>query len=275
MFDDTGRPSPWHDWFTAAAYEAYVQKYGVYDWLNGHLAEVAQLDDARRVLDLACGTGATARGCLPYLGRDAELVGVDHSPQMVETARTQVEDPRCEFFVGGACELSRRVDGPFDRVVCGAAFWQLPEPARVLDELAVLTERDALLALNVPASQLDRDGVEPHALQVAVERQLRAETDCHLSSAPRFGSLEALEGLLADAGFALETSWESCYEATQRELAALMLIPAMTATLAPDLSVLQSRRAIFRAVDRVDLDDVVEVPWVFLRARRCPGTNGR
>ena len=128
----------WNDWHNAEVYNSYVHEYPIYRELNGRLAELAELAAVRRVLDLACGAGATAQSCLRRMPRDAELVGVDASEAMVALARIHVRDPRARFEVAPAASLAGAVDGRFDRALCNAAYWQLALRDAVLAELAEL-----------------------------------------------------------------------------------------------------------------------------------------
>jgi SAM-dependent methyltransferase len=84
--------------------------------------------DVRRALDLGTGTGHGARAMLARWP-DAEVVGVDLSPAMVEVARENV--PGARFQVADAAALPFE-DGTFDLVGLANAipFWD--ELARVV-----------------------------------------------------------------------------------------------------------------------------------------------
>ena len=271
---DTGSsispPSPWHDWHNAAVYQSYVEEFPIYGWLNRKLASIARLEEAERILDLACGTGATALGCLPYMDRDAELVGIDSAWPMVEIARAEVGDPRCRFLVGDARELSRHLDGPYDRAVCNAALWQLPELGRVLAELSRVLKPGARLAFSIPTQQVAPESTAAHPFQVALARLLdEAHRDGRPPSA-LFSSPDALQHLLGSTGFRTELVTEASYAGEQRELVSLMRIPAMTRSLAPGLSEEACRQAVAKAAERVDLEQKVTVSWTFVCAVTGP-----
>jgi trans-aconitate methyltransferase len=260
------RDSPWHDWLNAAVYQSFVEEFPIYGWLNRELASIAELEDAERVLDLACGTGATALGCLPHMHRDAELVGIDQSRPMVEIARAEVDDRRCRFLVGDVRRLRRHLEGRFDRAVCNAAFWQLPQPGHVLSELAEVLAPGARLAFSVPSEQLAAGDAAVHPFQVALARLLDESRHRGRGPAARFSSIDDLKHLLASRGFDVELVVETPYAGAQRELVHLMQIPAMTSSVAPGLSEETCRRAVSRAAERVDPEQEVIVPWTFVRA---------
>ncbi|HEY8505171.1 MAG TPA: methyltransferase domain-containing protein [Gemmataceae bacterium] len=112
---------------------------GLYDgkhaFVWGHGASLVELLAPRpgeRVLDLGCGTGhLTARiaeaGC--------EVVGLDHSPEML--ARARAAYPALEFVPGDARDFA--FDRPFDAVFSNAVLHWVREPERVARRV-----RDAL-----------------------------------------------------------------------------------------------------------------------------------
>lgn len=262
----TTSTSPWHDWHNAAVYQSYVEEFPIYGWLNRRLAAIADLRGAERILDLACGTGATALGCLPFLRPDGELVGIDSAYPMVELARAEVGDPRCRFLVGDARELSRHLVGRFDRAVCNSAFWQLPETGRVLEQLTRVLKPGARLAFSIPTQQLAPDETAAHPFQVALARRLGELRDGPPAGGAPFAGRDELERRLAVHGFDLEIVDEATYVAEQRELVDLMRIPAMTAGVAPDLPIEVCRKAVASAAAAVDPEQTVAVPWTFVRA---------
>ena len=78
-----------------------------------------------RVLDLGCGTGQLAAE-IAHGG--AEVVGIDHSPEMVAQARRNY--PHLRFDVGDARTFA--VDEPFDAVFSNAVLhWVKPAAAAV------------------------------------------------------------------------------------------------------------------------------------------------
>ena len=83
-----------------------------------------------RVLDLGTGTGAVARlGADRF--REAQVVGVDLSAQMIEEARRRTAEPRIAYQVADAQRLPFD-DGSFDLITLGNMIPFFDELARVV-----------------------------------------------------------------------------------------------------------------------------------------------
>lgn len=256
---------PWQDWTNAAIYQAFVREHTLYRDLNRELVRRAGLGDARRVLDLACGTGATARAALAAMPADAELVGVDASGPMVEIARAEVADARARFRVGGAASVAEVISGPFDRALCNAAFWQFPSPGAALASLARVLAPGATFVWNVPAERVAGEEEAVHPLQVALARAVAERTPEPAALPAAWLAEGQLPRLLADHGFTLldRELWHD--RRTQGELLELMAIPAMIGRAAPSLDLEQRRQVLEQVAGRIDSEAVLEVGWVFYR----------
>lgn len=299
--------SPWAGWWNAEVYDAFTREHRIYRALNRKLVTLARIDSARRVLDLACGAGATARACLERLPARGELVGVDASEAMVEVARTRVRDPRARFVVAPASGFEAAVAGRFDRAVCNAAFWQFPDRRAVLAALARRLDEGALFVFNVPEERLSpvngpaRHPSEEHdpesdtpgpaaptateawngrscgpgaaagagvtPFQVALARAVEERTGAPPPGSPPLDP-ERLEDRLREAGFTPLARERFTYAGRQRELMELMTIPAMIGRLAPTLSPPEREEVLARARRHVDPEQPVRIPWVYFVARR-------
>ena len=144
----------WRGWNNAEIYHRFVCEHRIYRRLNQRMVELADLVGARHVLDLGCGTGATALACLRVLDMEADLTGVDASEEMVEVARANILDPRARFHVAPASAVHDVEDGPFDRALCNAAFWQFPASGPVFGSLYRVLEPGARFVFNVPAERV-------------------------------------------------------------------------------------------------------------------------
>jgi trans-aconitate methyltransferase len=263
--------SPWTSWLNAEVYHRFVREHSIYGELNRRLVELAEIATARRVLDLACGAGATALACLRRLPARAELVGVDASEAMVEMARGQIRDPRARFRVAAAAALETVVRGPFDRAVSNAAFWQFPAPRPVLASLGHLLAPGARLVFNVPAERVEGEAAPMHPFQAALARAIESEAGRRFGLTASRLDPRLLCELLAEAGFDLAGQERFVYRGRQGELMELMEIPAMIGPLTPELSDDTRRAVLDRAREHIDPEEPVEVPWIYFIARRREG----
>jgi len=260
--------SPWKSWLNAEVYHRFVREHSIYDELNRRLVELAEIATAHRVLDLACGAGATARACLRRLPARGELVGVDGSAAMVGVARGHIRDPRARFHVAAAARLEEVVRGPFDRALSNAAFWQFPAPGPVLAGVGRLLAPEALFVFNVPAERVVGEAAPVHPFQVALARAIESETGRRFGLAANQLDPQVLRRLLEDSGFDLVGRERFVYRGRQGELMELMEIPAMIEPLTPELTDTQRQAVLERARTHTDPAEPVEVPWIYFITRR-------
>ncbi len=139
----------------------------------------------RRVLVAGCGTGVEAFILRRRLPR-AEIVAVDFSPRSIAVAerfqRTVTDERAITFQVADLTDpnLGKQVGGEFDLITCHGVLSYIPEPKRVLENLARCVSPGGALYLGVngeahPATRL-RPWLEGYGLAVDAlrdERRLR------------------------------------------------------------------------------------------------------
>lgn len=128
-----------------AIYESrFWRRSGLFAWAAGipfeeeiaQLSREARLDEARRVLDLACGSGIYARPFAQCLS-EGRVVGLDLSAPMLAQARRTSRDEGCanlDLVRGSALDLPFR-SGSFDVVNCCGAVHLFPDIPRALAEI--------------------------------------------------------------------------------------------------------------------------------------------
>jgi trans-aconitate 2-methyltransferase len=108
------------------------------------LAQVP-LDAPRRVVDLGCGPGNSTE-LLVQRFRQAEVMGVDSSPDMLRQARAQL--PRCSFVEG---DLATWTPEPGTDLLFGnAVFHWTPDHPTVLARLLQSLPSGGVLAVQMP-----------------------------------------------------------------------------------------------------------------------------
>lgn len=105
-----------------------------------------------RVLDVACGTGVM----FPYyIAREADVTGIDISPEMVKIARKNF--PGIEVLCGDATEFS--FEKSFDAVMVYNAFPHFPKPYDTIRTLSGLLIPGGTLTV---AHGMGRDMINRH-----------------------------------------------------------------------------------------------------------------
>ena len=135
-----------HDvWEVGAGYEAYVGRWSrlvagdFLGWLGG--------SRDRRWLDVGCGTGTLVEAILGH-AEPLLVLGVDRSRGFVRHARARLVGVGTAFQVGDAQALPVPAGG-FDAVVSGLVLNFVPDPARMVAEMARAARPGGLVALYV------------------------------------------------------------------------------------------------------------------------------
>src|SRR6476646_3935932 len=107
------------------------------DYFGRRTIELALLPIGPRVLDVCCGTGASALPAAEAVGPKGHVIGVDLAKQLLELARTKAIQRNLgniEFEVGDMLSLRFPV-ASFDAVVCVFGIFFVPDMAKAVSEL--------------------------------------------------------------------------------------------------------------------------------------------
>jgi len=136
--------SSMYDWF-APRYDTLFSRYTEQCW--NELMTVLPETQGRWVLDAGCGTGIITERVADGVGNWGQVVGVDLSEKMIETARKRFLDRRnIVLQKGSVCQVQSR-DRSFDLVVCCNTISHLGDLAPVLREWRRLLKQDGEVAL--------------------------------------------------------------------------------------------------------------------------------
>jgi len=124
---------------------------------------------AGRLLDIACGVGYGTRLLCDESRQVSFALGVDLCEESVAYARERYGRDRVEYRVGDAVEFEDSQG--FDTIVCLETVEHLPDPDRLIENLASLLRPDGVLVASVPTTpSVD---VNPHHLHDFTERSFR------------------------------------------------------------------------------------------------------
>lgn len=136
---------------------------------------VARIEVAhpKRIIDLGCGPG-NSTAILQRRWADAEVIGLDSSPEMIAAATES--NPKGKWVLADVGTWS--ADAPCDIVFSNAALHWLPDHARLFPHLLGQVTRGGALAVQMPAHH--RSPVHQVMLEVADDPAWR-----HLMDGPR------------------------------------------------------------------------------------------
>jgi ubiquinone/menaquinone biosynthesis C-methylase UbiE len=123
--------------YNAAADLFDASPLGFWDYFGRRTIELASLPSGSRVLDVCCGTGASALPAAEAVGPKGKVIGVDLAKQLLESARTKAIQRRLgniEFEIGDMLSMRFPV-ASFDAVVCVFGIFFVPDMAKAVSEL--------------------------------------------------------------------------------------------------------------------------------------------
>ncbi len=236
----------WNHPDTARYYERFCRHHARYRVANAALVAHAAIPRSGRVLDLAAGTGRTAEAALRFLGPRGCITCLEPAETMRAAGARRLRDPR----------LSWASDWPqahYDRVLCGAAIWQITPLEQTFGRVAGALAGGGLFVFNIPSlylgvPDLPGGGRDPYLLElpglVAAGRIPAAEAQPLLSP-------HRVEAALAAAGFLAER-WHLRQRLTQLAFRNWLKIPVPTDALLPELSAAARARRVEQAYRRAD-----------------------
>ena len=156
----------------------------------GNPTGLAAIEPGDTVLDLGSGAGFDCSIAAREVGPEGHVIGVDMTPEMMETARGSVagEDPLVEFRLGEIEHLPV-ADDAVDVVISNCVINLSPDKPRAFEEAARVLRPGGRLAV--------ADVVRTAALPTQVAADTDSVAACIAGAAPAAD----VEAMLRDAGF--------------------------------------------------------------------------
>lgn len=266
----------------AAAYARFCREFPMYRETSATLADLAGLETAELVVDLACGTGVTTRAILERLSPAGRVIALDGSAAMLAEAGSEVVESRVRWVHARAEALTDHVDGPADAVVCNSAFWQTDMPAAA-EAVAGVLRPDGRFVFNIGSDVLRLPDSGEQRSTPSLFELMWAATVLHHGFVPRLPpraaphTPESIVALLETAGFEVEEPRIVEQVHTPESDRAWLSIPLFTDRRFPGLSYEQRMDALATAYERVDKQTPIRTHWaVFVaRSRMQPDTQSR
>src|SRR5262245_25690605 len=123
-----------------AAYDAASDSYdepalSFWDFHGRRTVERLGLEPGMRVLDVCCGSGASALPAAEAVGPTGHVTGVDLSEKLLDRARAKAAArglANTTFVTGDLANLDAVGGGPYDAVVCVFGIFFLPDMVAAL-----------------------------------------------------------------------------------------------------------------------------------------------
>lgn len=200
---------------SAAAYGS-IELASAYDELSDpqfthgrELIERLEVADGDCVLDIGCGTGRLAAFAVERLNASGRVVGIDPAPPRVELARRR-QDPRLDFRIGEAQDLSAFADASFDVAYLNSVLNWIDDRARALSEAKRILKPGG--RFGVATTIRDRPNelrvLERRAWTIARSPDEAARTDgrsAEESGSRRASKADDVRAMVEHAGFVLRS----------------------------------------------------------------------
>jgi ubiquinone/menaquinone biosynthesis C-methylase UbiE len=185
---------------------AFWDRYGT------RTVERLRLRAGARVLDVCCGTGASALPAARAVSQGGSVLGVDLAERLLKIARAKANAARLtniELRRGDMTALGFP-DASFDAVVCVFGIFFVPDMERQVAELSRMLRPGGTLAITTRGPRWLAPGYETWRASVK-----RVRPDLHAAFNPwdRITTTDAVKQLFADAGIARvdvepESGWQ-------------------------------------------------------------------
>ena len=190
----------------AAAYNAAADHFddealGLWAKYGGRTVERLALQPGASVLDVGCGTGASAIPAAVQVGPEGKVIAVDLAERVLENARSKAATLKLENieFRLGDMENLGYPDQYFDAVVCVFAIFFVPDVARQVRELWRMVRPSGQLAITTWGPRVWEPGSTGWWLTV---KQLRPDLHAAFNPWDRIANPASLRKLFTEAGVA-------------------------------------------------------------------------
>lgn len=208
LFDKTQNPqtqsaSTNHSQFVGSIPEVYDRHLGplLFEFSAADLAEriARRAPDARKILEVACGTGISTLHLWRTLHEDTTILATDLNPAMLEYARDSRGSMKNVLFQQADAQNLDLEDCAFDALVCQFGIMFFTDKPAAFSEFARVLKPGSTLAFNVWGS-LGENPVAAIAHET-ISGFFTNNPPKFLTTPFGFNEIDPIQRLLTDAGF--------------------------------------------------------------------------
>lgn len=273
----------WNDPQNAELYDLFTRKHRLYRDASLDLVDLARLQNAGLVADLACGTGATTETILERLAPAGRIIAIDGSEAMAKVAQRRVPDPRVRWLVSDGSAIDSHVHDA-DAILCNSAIWQM-DVGQTIAACARALRPDGRLVFNIGRGYLAKlpPPREPSSGKPTLPRLMQslAARDYGFVPPPSDSSLRATRNravfltldmvaqMVRSAGLVPEVTEERGYDEPPEAQLDWFSIPVFAESVLTGMPEEQKRKVIAEAYRRLDKHSV-RTRWLWLFSARKP-----
>jgi len=175
-----------------------------WDYFGRRTIELATLPLGSRVLDVCCGTGASALPAAEVVGQTGRVIGIDLAEQLLKLARAKAVKKRLdniEFEIGDMLSLRFPAE-TFEGVICVFGIFFVPDMAKAVSELWSRVRPGGKLAVTTWASNFCKPASDAFWRLI---RNIRPDLHKGFNPWDRIDSPASLRGVFDQAGIASPT----------------------------------------------------------------------
>ena len=166
----------------------------------------AGIGEGMRILDVGCGSGDVSFLLCDLVGRDGEIIGVDHDAAAIAFARQRTAGHALTFLEGDLQELPDSV-GTFDAIVGRRVLMYQRDAAATIRALSKCLRPGGIMVFQEHDTTMAPASVEPFPLHERAQRWLqqmlaREGADLHIGF--------NLHGIFTQAGLTVESVRAEC-----------------------------------------------------------------
>lgn len=158
-----------------------------------------QKDQAKNILELACGTGRVTRHLASLVGEDGRVVATDLNADMIEVGKTKVHSHKITWQVADAQQLPFN-DMSFDHVVCQFGMMFFPDKLKACKEVYTVLQKKGKFIFNTWDSL--EHNLHSHIVQKVLKDIMKDDAPDFMEKGPfSMYNKDEINELLEEAGF--------------------------------------------------------------------------
>lgn len=216
---------------------------------------VANRSPHPQVLDVACGTGYPTIEIARYLGKDADVVGIDPWHEAIMLAKHKAQDQWLQTVAFLQEDISHTTlpENQFDIITCNLGYPSFADRGRSMAMIARLARQNGILLMTIPLQTAFREFLDIYHAVLA-ELQLTTYMDALVALVKGKPTIATLRSSFSRSGLMIEQEITDTFTLSFTDARDFLTSPIVAfsymvgwRTIIPDLGL---RKVIFHEIER-------------------------